>query len=128
MKNILKSLIVCGALISLTPDSHAWAPSATEQTAAVNSGDFASYGGKLTEWLNEKTPASANEAALKALIKDPAFLNALDQRQLIVKVGADKLAAFAKASPANKEFIAWLLGNTEALELFLEGAVPPGNS
>lgn len=128
MKNILQSLIVCGALISLAPASHAWAPNATEQTAAVNSGDFASYGGKLTEWLNEKTPASANEAALKALIKDPAFLNALDQRQLIVKVGADKLAAFAKATPANKEFVAWLLGNTEALELFLEGAVPPGNS
>ena len=128
MTNILKSLIVCGALISLAPVGHAWAPDAKEQAAALNSGDFSAYGGKLTEWLNEKTPASANEAALKALIKDPVFLNALDQRQLIVKVGADKLAAFAKASPANKEFIAWLLGNTEALELFLEGAVPPGNS
>lgn len=128
MKNILQSLILGGVLILLAPASHAWAPSATEQAAAVNGGDIAVYEGKLTDWLNEKTPASANEAALKALIKDPVFLNALDQRQLIVKVGADKLGAFTKAAPANKDFISWLLGNTEAMELFLEGAVPPGNS
>ena len=127
MKNILQSIIVCVALVSLAPASHA-APGATGQAVAVNLDDLTAHGGKLTKWLNEKTPAAANDAALKALIKDPAFLNALDQRQLIVKVGADKLAAFIKESADNKAFVAWLLGNTEALELFLEGAVPPGNS
>jgi len=71
-------------------------PNAVETDAAVQSGDFADCLARTTAWLNEKTLAAADETSLVALLTDPAFLAVLDQRQLIAKTGADKLAAFAK--------------------------------
>ena len=92
--------------------------------AAIKTGDFAGYLNNLNTWLNQ--PAPLVEATLLTRLKEPVFLAALDQRQLIAKTGADKLAAFAKADPANPAFLSWLLNNTQALELYLEGAVPIG--
>ncbi|MEI7902260.1 MAG: hypothetical protein WCK89_18565, partial [bacterium] len=94
--------------------------------AAISAGDFGSYLKGLTAWLSQKVPSAPSENALAALLKEPVFLAALDQRQLIAKTGADKLGAFAKADPANKPFLAWLLKNTPAMELYLEGSVPIG--
>ena len=94
--------------------------------AAIKNGDFAGYLADATAWLNQKTPAKPDANALAALLKDPVFLTVLDQRQLIAKTGADKLGAFAKAEPANQAFLSWLLKNTQAMELYLEGVVPIG--
>ena len=93
---------------------------------AISSGDFNGYLAGMTAWLNQKVPASLNEAALQVLLKDPAFRTVLDQRQLIVKTGADKLGVFAKADPANKAFLSWLLKDVQAMDLYLEGSVPIG--
>ncbi len=101
-------------------------PDATELDAAIRSGAFGGYLTSLSDWLNRKAPATLDETTLRALLKDPAFLNALDQRQLIAKTGADALGAFARADPANQAFLTWLLKNTPAMDLYLEGAVPLG--
>jgi hypothetical protein len=63
---------------------------------------------------------------LDALLKNPVFRTVLDQRQLIAKTGPDPLGTFAKAAPANRKFLTWLLGNTPAMELYLEAVVPIG--
>lgn len=105
---------------------HAWEPSPKDLDAAINAGDFTGYLANTSTWLNQKVPATLNETALGTLLKDPAFFSALDQWQLIAKTGADKLGAFAKADPANRAFLIWLLKNTPAMELYLEGVVPIG--
>ena len=93
---------------------------------AISSGDFGGYLAGITAWLNQKVTASLNEAALVALLKDAAFRTVLDQRQLIVKTGADKLGVFAQADPTNKAFLSWLLKDAQAMDLYLEGCVPIG--
>ena len=104
----------------------AWTPSAAEVEGVVKSGDFAGYLNNAAAWLNQKAPTVPNEAVLTALLNDPVFATMLAQRQLIVKTGADKLSAFGKADPSNGTFLAWLLGNRKALELYLEAATPTG--
>ena len=104
----------------------AWEPNARELEDAIQRGDFTAYQDHATAWLNQRVPLAATESALATLLKDPVLLRVLDQRQLIAKVGADKLGDFAKEGPDHREFLAWLLMNTPALELFLEGAVPIG--
>lgn len=63
---------------------------------------------------------------MKALLKEPVLANALDQRQLLAKLGFANVGAFARANPDNQTFLAWLLRNTQAMDLYLEGATPMG--
>lgn len=118
--------VVLGMLALGQMRVYAWTPSAVEVESAAKSGDFGGYLNSATAWLNEKTPSAPGEAALAALLKDPVFATVLAQRQLIAKTGADKLSSFAKADPANAAFLAWLLGNQKAMELYLEAATPTG--
>ena len=120
----LKSLLVGTLLCLLAAPAHAWEPNAKELDNAIQTGDFAGYLKQADAWLNQL--GKPVEAPLMALLKDPAFVNALDQRQLIAKTGAEQLGAFAKAAPANQAFLGWLLNNTQAMDLYLEGAVPIG--
>jgi len=117
------------AMLSLCGNVHAWEPNAKELDAAVDSGDFARYFSNISAWLNQKLPAepaNISEAALKPLLKDPVFANTLSQRQLLLKVGAANVGAFAKADKENKAFLTWLLRNTQAMDLYLEAATPTG--
>jgi hypothetical protein len=125
-QNILKSIIVSALLGPLATSLHAWEPNDKDLDAAIQQGDFADYLTKVTPWLNQKIPANPDEKALVDLLKDPAFRKVLDQRQLIFKTGADKLGVFAKADPGNKAFLSWLLKDTQAMDLYLEGCVPIG--
>ncbi|MCX6875173.1 MAG: hypothetical protein NTW21_15395 [Verrucomicrobia bacterium] len=124
--SVIKSLVVTILLCSLPPRLHAWEPNAKDLDSAVKSGEFAGYLGNVTDWLNLKAPLKPDEAALETLLKNPVFLIALDQRQLMAKTGADKLGAFAKASPDKQAFLGWLLKSAPAMDLYLEGAVPLG--
>lgn len=126
MKTILTSLLAATIMCAAVTHVHAWQPGGTDLDSAIKSGDFGAYLTNASAWINEKAPAKLDEKTAAALLKDPIFLSALDQRQLIAKTGADKLAAFAKADPANQAFLTWLLKNTPAMELYLEGAVPIG--
>ena len=125
-RTILCSIVATAFLWSLPSPIHAALQSPANVENASQTGDFAGALSSLTAWLNDKVPVKPTAAALMALLADPAFVNALDQRQLIAKIGADKLAAFAKADPANQAFLTWLLKNTPAMNLYLEGAVPLG--
>ena len=105
----------------------AWEPQAKDLDAAITTGDFAGYAANLATWLGQKVPADPGkitEAALNDLLKDPVFVNALDQRQFIAKLGADKLGTFAKADPASPELLAWILKSTEVMDLFLQAVGP----
>ena len=122
-------LVVCVALLSFASNTHAWEPNTKDLDAAVSSGDFGGYLTNLSAWLRAKMPADAggiSEGAMKALLEDPAFANALGRRQFIARHGAASLGAFAKADQKNRIFLAWLLRNTRALDLYLEAAAPPG--
>jgi len=117
------------AVLLLPAHGYAWQPNADELTASINAGDFTGYFTNVSAWLNQKAPAGAGKISgptMKALLKDPVFLKALTQRQLIAKHGVDKMGQFAKAGPANKKFLTWLLPNTEAMDLYLVGATPTG--
>ena len=95
-----------------------------ELSKAISAGDFAGHFAGVSAWLNQKTPAKVSAPAMKALLAGPAFRNKLAQRQLITKLGVDKIGAFAQAGGKNKEFLTWLLQNTEAMEQYLVGATP----
>jgi len=120
------SFLAAALLGPLASALHAWQPNASDLDAAVKAGDFKGYLASATAWLNQKTPTTPDAAAMAKLLQDPLVLLALDQRQLIAKTGADQLAAFAKADPANQTFLSYLLKNTPAMELYLEGTVPIG--
>ena len=129
MKRRTRFVLVCILLLSLPMNLYAWEPSTGNLDKAIKAGDFAGYFTNLSAWLNQKAPAGAGkitEAALKALLEDPVFANTLAQRQLLSKHGVDKIGAFARAAQANRTFLAWLLRNTQAMDLYLEGATPTG--
>lgn len=122
-------LLALVALLSPCANSHAWAPNNSDLEAAVNAGDFSAYFANLSAWLTQQVPADSSrisEPAMKALFKNSVLANALDQRQLLVKVGVANVGAFARANPDNQMFLAWLLRNTQAMDLYLEGATPTG--
>ncbi len=126
-KSTFKFLLASTILWSLPTTLQAWQPNATDLDAAIKAADFAAYLTNATAWLNTKAAAGKiGEPAMTNLLKDPVFACTVDQRQLISKIGADQLGAFAKANPANQVFLAWLLKNRQAMDLYLEGAVPLG--
>ncbi|MCY3018272.1 MAG: hypothetical protein NTW87_04465 [Planctomycetota bacterium] len=117
-------LAVLFLFLSLPVSVHAWEPNGEKLDKAIGTGDFGGYLANITAWLNQKTPAAPggiSQAAMQGLLKDPVFVNTLDQRKLIFHCGADKVGAFAKADPANRAFLAWFLKNTQAMDLYLEG-------
>jgi len=127
----VRSLIACAVLLPLPVNLYAWEPNTEDLVAAVKTGDFTAYFDNLSTWLNRRAPADSKKvtgAGMKALLEDRVFANTLAQRQLISKVGADNMAAFARGDQQNKGFLAWLLRNTEAMELYLEGATPVGTA
>jgi hypothetical protein len=101
-------------------------PATRAEAGAIQAAEFGTYLADLTTWLGQQTPAQPTAAALAALLEEPGFGTVLAQRQLLVKLGTDPLGGFAKAAPANRTFLAWLLKNRVAMELYLEGAVPIG--
>ena len=128
-KETAQSLIACIVLLLLPANVRAWEPNNNDLDAAINTGDFAGYFNNVSTWLNLKAPAEPSgisEAAMTALLKDPVLANALDQRQLLSKHEVAKVGAFATADQNNKTFLAWLLRNAPAMDLYLEGAVPLG--
>jgi hypothetical protein len=130
MSNTLKTQttrwLAAGAMALLPLTSQAWEPNAKELEAATKAGDFTGYFSNISAWLSQQVPAAdkITEAALQALLKDEAFVNALDQRQFLAKLGADKAGAFAKADPANPQFLAALLKDTRVMDLWLEAVGP----
>ncbi|MEI8371670.1 MAG: carbohydrate-binding protein [Planctomycetota bacterium] len=124
-------LLTFVTLLSLGSNVRAWEPNNKDLGTAIETGDFATYFTNISTWLNQKAPADpsgVSEATLKDLLKDPDVANLLDQRTLIAKLGVAKLGTFAKADPSNQKFLAWLLQNTQAMDLYLEGATPTGLS
>jgi len=129
MKALTQFAVVCIMLLSLPMTLYAWEPNTDDLDKAIKAGDFSAYFTNISTWLNRKSPTDSSKitaAALKALLKDRVFANTLDQRQLISKLGVDNTGAFAKGDQANKTFLAWLLRNTEAMDLYLIGATPTG--
>jgi hypothetical protein len=125
--HILQSLVACTVVCALASPLHAWEPNAKDLDAAVGSGEFSGYFGKLTGWLSQKAPTDPSkitQVAMETLLKDPVVSIALAQRQFIGKVGPDKLAAFAKMDAESKPFLSWLLKNPKALDLYLLAATP----
>jgi hypothetical protein len=104
-------------------------PNDGDLDTATRMGDFAAYFTHISAWLNQRVspgPDGVSEAALDTLLKDPVFANALSRRRLISKLGLATLGAFAKADSDSRAFLAWLLRNTEAMDLYLEGGTPTG--
>lgn len=129
MKTLTQSVVVCILLLSLPMNLYAWEPNTDDLDKAIKAGDFTEYFTDISAWLNQKAPAGSRvitEAGTKALLKEPVFVNTLDQRQLLSKHGVANIGDFARADQTNRTFLAWLLRNTEAMDLYLEGATPTG--
>lgn len=114
------------ALLSMPLVVCAWEPGVKELDAAISAGEFEGYLGNISAWLDRKTPADAGkvtEASMAELVKDPVFRNTLDQRRFIETHGTTNLSVFAKAK-AEKAFLAWVMKNTETMDLYMESAAP----
>jgi hypothetical protein len=120
----LKFVIAAAFLCSMTWQLMAGQPDDRALDAAIKSGDFSIYLADANAWLKQKTPARPTRADLEALLIDSSFRCVLNQRQLISKTGTDKLGEFAKADPANREFLSWLMKSAPVMELYLEASVP----
>ena len=120
---------LCLALLLLPMSARAWEPNPTDLDSAISAGDFAAYQTNVTQWLNQRTPATVTGDALGALLKDGAFVQALDQHEFIAKCEGAKLGAFAQADKANRAFLSWLMKATPVMDLYLEaGGVPSGDA
>ncbi len=121
MKTIAKfttqSLIACALGWSLPANT-------IDADTAIKSADFAGFFSSAAALLKAKVDARNDETALDSMLNDPAFANTLDRWQLVVKIGVDKLGVFATADPANRAFLGWLLGSTEAMDQYLDAHVP----
>jgi len=120
---------VCILLLLLPRSIGAWEPNPSDLEAAIGRGDFAEYAGRAAAWLNAAVPADpsgGSEARLRTQLAEPVFANTLAQRQLLSKVGVQEVGAFAQADRKHRDFLAWLLRNTEAMELYILGATPVG--
>ena len=124
LKKSIQSLVACALLCSLPAKLMAWAPNANELGTAITSGDFTAYENNLRTWLSAKAPATITQETMMPVLQDATLTLPLAQRQFIAKVGPGNLANFAKANPANKTFLTWLLGNAKALHEYLLAATP----
>ncbi|MCE9554156.1 MAG: hypothetical protein K8T91_12375 [Planctomycetes bacterium] len=117
----IASITVCTLLGAHPAKVLAWEPNDANFDAAIRSGDFAGYAAKISAWLDQKTPPADKftQQAMTELVKEPAFRNALDQRQFIVAHGAAKLGEFAKDQP-RKEFLTWIMKSTPIMDQYLE--------
>ena len=88
---IISSLLTGTLLCVVTARTHAWEPNVMDLNGAITSGDFTQYLNNTSTWLNQQAPNKPSEAALAALLKNPAFALALAEWQLIAKTGGDKL-------------------------------------
>ena len=129
-KITLQSLLACVLLWSLPAQLFAGEPKAADVDTAINSGEFTALLTNLTTWLSQKAPADPAKitpgtvGTVETVLKDPAVMLALAQRQFIAKLDPAKLGAFAKADPANKSFLSWLMKNSHALHEYLLAATP----
>ena len=129
-KITLQSLLACVLLWSLPAQLFAGEPKAADVDTAINSGEFTALLTNLTTWLSQKAPADPAKitpetvGTVETVLKDPAVMLALAQRQFIAKLDPNKLGAFAKADPVNKTFLSWLLKNSHALHEYLLAATP----
>ncbi|MDP6634144.1 MAG: hypothetical protein QGG42_04560 [Phycisphaerae bacterium] len=117
MKTLGISVVVC-AMLSL--------PVTNLPAAETGTANFVSYFNSDSAWLDKRAPADLSEASVKAILKDPVFRNRLARRRLIAKLGADKLAGFAKSDKSNAAFLAWIIRSTDVMDLYLLGATPVG--
>ena len=104
-----------------------WEPTDGELSRVVKNGDFASYSSAASAWLEAKLPkipAQITEATIKELIKDPRVIQLLEQQQILAIVKPDQVASFAKANPANPQFLDWLFSSSKVMEMFLHATGP----
>jgi len=123
----IQSAVLCAILWVLPARGHAWEPSARDLDEVITSGTFARYADNLSGWLAAKLPsdpAKVTKPATDKILQDPLAGLVLAQHQFIAKTGPDPLATFAKAAPANKRFLEWLLKDADALDQFLLAATP----
>lgn len=105
--------------------SHGWEPNARDRNAAVGAGNLTGYFRDLTSWLDRQVPADGKgitPASMKVLFAKRAFMAALAERHFIAKAG--DLGAFAKANPKNKQFVAWVLAQSEIMDEVLLACTP----
>jgi hypothetical protein len=123
---ISKPLIASLLLTTLSVSLRAEEPDGGDLNRAIKEAGFGRYLENVSAWLNRTVPATISETAVSDLLKDSDVRNKLAQRQLIAKLGAEHVNAFVKDSSNNREFLSWLLQNTEAMEQYLLGATPIG--
>ena len=87
---------------------------------------FETYLQDHTKQVNSLAPANISVAAMKKAMKDPKLAGVLTRRQFVARIGGEQLGKFARANAQNRAFLAWLLSNTEALDMYLIAAAPVG--
>ncbi|MFU0789581.1 MAG: DUF4073 domain-containing protein [Virgibacillus proomii] len=84
---------------------------------------YADFFNKLTLFINQKVGSDISSDSLENNLADKNFKKAIAQREFLHKAGASAIEDFV-TTPEKKEFMDWLLDNTEAMNLFLEGGEP----
>ncbi|GKX27736.1 hypothetical protein SH1V18_02160 [Vallitalea longa] len=92
-------------------------PVATENT------EYSELYNQLTTYINEKVVKDTSESALNNYLKDANFEKAIAQREFIRKAGVSTVEEYVDTEE-KRNFMNWVLNNTEAMNLFLEGGEP----
>lgn len=130
IRNTARRLVLSLVLLVVPAVAAEWEPNETDLQKAVRDGAFTTYFTNLSIWMNRKVPVTSeriSEDVLRPLLADRLFRNSLDQYQFIAKIGVKKLEVFAQENAQDKEFLAWLLSDIEALDEYLLAAVPIGS-
>jgi hypothetical protein len=117
--------MVFSLVLLLSVNSHAWEPNAKERIAGMKQGDLQPYAGKISAWLKERVPKELDQITkdrMQALLKDPAFRDALIERHFINKCWG--LAKFAAADPDNTAFASWIMSNPSIMDDLLLTRTP----
>jgi len=96
---------------------------------AIERCEFSGYFSNLTTVLRQRVPADSRritENFLTELLGDVNFVKALDQWQLLFKLGPSEMGNFARTSQAHRTFLAWFLNDSRVMDLYLETATPLG--
>lgn len=116
-------LLLLSILFLFVPNKSLAEANSTVPAIPDKKDQYSDFFNKLTLFINQKVGSNISSSSLENNLADKNFKKALAQRELLRKVGTSTIEDFI-TTPEKKEFMDWLLDNTDAMNLFLEGGEP----
>ncbi|WP_121640898.1 DUF4073 domain-containing protein [Virgibacillus sp. Bac330] len=116
-------LFLLGLLLLFMPNESLADTKSTAPVIPDKKDQYADFFHRLTLYINQTVGNSITSNSLNNHLDNQKFIKAIAQRELLRKVDVSTIEEFTTTSE-KKAFMDWLLDNTEAMNLFLEGGEP----